>query len=113
MSTERSGRDLVVTFDGAGNGLTEDNFAAKLVGKTRRGKLLFGYARLPWLNYLEPALSARLPVIGERKGGSRIAVEVQNFGQVASEPAELKSSNRRPSRLSRRSVRSKARAIRR
>lgn len=90
VKTQRSGDDLIVTFDGAGNGITNENFAAKLLGKTGRGKLLFGYARLPWLNYLEPALSARMPKITEKADGFKIAVEVRNFGQVASKPADLK-----------------------
>ncbi|MBN2131316.1 MAG: glycoside hydrolase family protein [Sedimentisphaerales bacterium] len=90
IETQRSGRDLIVTFGGAGNGITSDNFAAKLLGRTSSGKLLFGYARLPWLTYVEPALSARLPILTETKDGSRITVEVQNFGQVASQPADLR-----------------------
>ncbi len=88
--TQRSGDDLIVTFDGTGNGITDDNFAAKLLGKTSSGKLLYGYARLPWLNYLEPALSACMPTFGQKEEGFDIAVEVQNFGQVSSEPADIK-----------------------
>ena len=49
--SEKSGTDLVVTFDAAGNGVTDDNFAAKLIGKTTGGKLLFGYSRLPGVDY--------------------------------------------------------------
>ena len=90
VKTERSGIDLIVTFDGAGNGITNNNFAAKLLGRTSRGKLLFGYARLPWLNYLEPALSARMPKIVQKEDGFDIAVEVQLFGQVSSTPADIK-----------------------
>ena len=88
-TTERSGDDLIVTFDGTGNGITGGNFAAKLLGKTRSGKLLYGYARLPWLDYLEPALSACAPTWKKTKDGFSIAVEVQNFGQVSSNPADL------------------------
>ncbi len=89
LKTEKAGKDLVVTFDGAGNGITESNFAAKLLGKTCDGKLLFGYTRLPWLDYIEPALSARLPKIAQTKKGFDITVKVQNFGQVVSEPADI------------------------
>ncbi len=90
VKTERSGEDLIVTFNGAGNGITNNNFAAKLLGKTSSGKLLFGYARLPGVKYLEPALSARAPKIDQKEDGFNIAVEVQNFGQVSSEPADIK-----------------------
>jgi len=90
IKTERSGDDLIVTFDGTGNGITDENFAAKLLGKTSSGKLLFGYARLPWLDYLESALSARMPKLDKKEEGFDIAVEVQNFGQVASSPSDIK-----------------------
>ncbi len=90
MATKKSGDDLVVTFHGEGNGLSDDNFAAKLLGKTSDGKLLFGYARLPWVDYMEPALSARLPDFTNNEKGSFVNVEVQNFGQVASKPAVIK-----------------------
>jgi len=90
IKTERSGDDLIVTFDGTGNGITDDNFAAKLLGKNSSGKLLYGYARLPWLNYLEPALSPLAPKIDKKENGFNIAVEVRNFGQVSSEPADIK-----------------------
>jgi len=90
IKTKRSGDDLIVTFDGTGNGITEGNFAAKLLGKNSSGKLLYGYARLPWVNYLEPALSACIPKIDKKRNGFNITVEVQNFGQVSSEPADIK-----------------------
>ena len=90
IKTERSGDDLIVTFDGTGNGISNNNFAAKLLGKNSSGKLLYGYARLPWLHYLEPALSALAPKIAKKDDGFNIAVEVRNFGQVSSEPADIK-----------------------
>jgi hypothetical protein len=51
VDSEKSGPDLIVSFDAAGNGLTEDEFAAKLMGRSAEGKLLFGYARLPGVDY--------------------------------------------------------------
>lgn len=53
QKTEKSGYDLIVTFNGKGNGITADNFAAKLLGKTSEGKLLFAYSRLPEVQYIE------------------------------------------------------------
>ena len=93
VKKQRSGKDLIVTFDGAGNGIADDNFAAKLLGRTSGGKLLFGYARLPWLDYIEPALSARMPKFVKTETGFNISTEVQNFGQVTSEGAALKIAN--------------------
>jgi hypothetical protein len=89
VKTERSGEDLIVTFAGKGNGLTQDNFVIKLLGKTTQGKLLFGYARLPWLDYLEPALSPCAPKVTPTDRGFVISVEVQNFGQVASKTSDI------------------------
>ena len=83
VNTEQSGDNLIVTFDGEGNGIDEDNFAAKLLGKTRRGKLLFGFARLPGVTYIEPVLSALPPRFSKSEEGFRNAVENQNIGQVA------------------------------
>ncbi|WP_157373900.1 glycoside hydrolase family protein [Arenibacter certesii] len=81
------GPDLLVTFSGEGNGITEGNFVGKLLGKTNNGKLLFGYARLPGVDYIEPILSALIPEI--TKDGM-LKTEVSNFGQVISKPAKIK-----------------------
>ncbi len=90
LTSEKQGDDLMITFDGKGNGLSDANFAAKLLGKTSEGKLLFGYARLPWIEYIEPALSARLPKISKKGDGFKLEVEVQNFGQVDSQSSKIK-----------------------
>lgn len=90
LKTEKSGNDLIVTFNATGNGIPDDEWAAKLLGKTSTGKLLFGYARLPGINFIEPLLSSRLPEITPAENGFNMKVEVQNFGQVASKTADLK-----------------------
>lgn len=46
ISSAISGADLIVLFDGKGNGITPSHFAAKLIGKTKTGGLLFGYSKL-------------------------------------------------------------------
>lgn len=88
LSTKKEGKDLIVTFDAKGNGITAEEFAPKLLGKTTAGKLLYGYARLPWISYNDPILSARMPVFAA--DGRNITIEVENFGQVTSKPAVLK-----------------------
>ena len=88
MKTEKSGDDLIITFNGAGNGI-RDEFAAKLLGKTSEGKLLFGYARLPWVDYKKAILSASMPEITANGNGSKLNVEVQNFGQSESKVSSL------------------------
>ncbi|HZK95486.1 MAG TPA: glycoside hydrolase family protein [Prolixibacteraceae bacterium] len=90
IKTENSGSDLIVTFDAVGNNFPDDEFAAKMLGKTSDGKLLFGYARLPGIKFIEPILSPLLPVITANSLGFDLKVEVQNFGQVASKTAKLK-----------------------
>jgi hypothetical protein len=87
QNTEEDGTDLIVTFNAEGNGIKEDEFAPKLIGKTKKGGLLYGYARLPYVNYIEPILSSLKPKFDKKNGAWEI--EVQNFGQVASQPALL------------------------
>jgi len=90
LKTQNSGADLIITFDAAGSNYPADEFAAKMLGKTSTGKLLFGYARLPGVNFIEPILSPLLPVITPGNNGFSLKVEVQNFGEVASKNAKLK-----------------------
>ncbi len=90
LKMEKSGKDVIVTFDGNGNGITNEEFVFKLIGKSNEGKLLFGYARLPGVEYIEPLLSAEAPVFAETQNGLDCAVEINNFGQVTSGEASVK-----------------------
>ncbi len=90
LKTENAGNDLIVTFNGKGNGITEEEFAPKLIGKYKNGKMLYGYARLPYADYTEPVLSARAPSFHQTEKGWNCDVEIQNFGQVASKASSLK-----------------------
>lgn len=87
VKTKVSGKDLIVVFNAKGSGITSDEFAPKMIGKDKNGNMLYGYARLPYVNYRPALLSARRPVLDKEKGG--LKVEVQNFGLSASEPAEV------------------------
>lgn len=88
VSTKPAGKDLIVTFDAKGSGITADEFAPKLLGKTTSGKLLYGYTRLPWVSYNAPILSARIPVLAA--DSQDLTIEVENFGLTVSKPAVLK-----------------------
>ena len=55
IGTRRAGKDMELIFEGKGNGLAENNFTAKLLGRDSEGKMLFGYARLPWVDYPDQA----------------------------------------------------------
>jgi hypothetical protein len=79
------GTDLIVVFVGKGNGLTDDNFAAKLLGKTKNGKLLIGYAKLPGFDYQKPILSSGMPDFSFSDEETTATFEIQNFGLVPSE----------------------------
>ena len=84
VDSKMKGNDLIITFNGKGNGLSAENFVGKLLGKTSDGELLFGYTRLPWISYYEPILSPKSPEIEQASEGADIQVEIQNFGQVTS-----------------------------
>ena len=78
IRTESSGKDLILTFDGRGSGITPDEFAPKMIGKDKQGKMLFGYASLPYADYTPPLLSSLRPVY--RKDKNEVRVEIRNFG---------------------------------
>lgn len=88
-NTKNDGNDLIVTFKGKAHGITEAEFAPKLIGKYADGKTLYGYARLPQVEYIEPILSAKAPVFTEEENWSG-KIEVKNFGQTASAGSSLK-----------------------
>ena len=90
LKSENEGNDLIVTFNGNGNGITPDEFAPKLIGRYKNGELLYGYARLTYVDYIEPILSARSPVFSESDRKFSCTIEVENFGQVPSAEASLK-----------------------
>ena len=79
------GDDLLVTFKAKDSGITEAEFAPKLIGKYKDGQVAFGYAKLPYQNYKPAILSARLPVAAD----NGVEIEVENFGLSASEDCEV------------------------
>jgi len=76
IGTEESGNDLILIFEGKANGLDADNFTAKLLGKDREGKLLFGYARLPWVDYPDTPAT----VFAASVGAVYDTIRVADFG---------------------------------
>ncbi|MCE7053159.1 glycoside hydrolase family protein [Algoriphagus sp. AGSA1] len=80
------GDDLLITFEGLGNGFKEDDFVGKLIGKNKDGQLVFGYSRLPWVDYNPAILSTRKPVVNQ----STVTVPLENFGQVKSKSSTIK-----------------------
>lgn len=87
LKTRRDGDDLIVVFDGKGSGITPEEFAPKMIGRTRDGSLLYGYARLPYVDYRPALLSACRPQYDEEK--HRLSLKVENFGLSPSRPSTV------------------------
>ncbi|MEX0320849.1 MAG: glycoside hydrolase family protein [Puniceicoccaceae bacterium] len=90
VNSRQDGPDLTVTFDGKTSGLTEDNWAGKLLGKTSKGKILYGWARLPGAEPTVPMLSALSPKFEYTPAGLEAYVEVTNFGEMDSPMSTVK-----------------------
>lgn len=76
IDMQESGSDLVLVFEGKGNALSEANFTAKMLGRDSKGKLLFGYARLPWVDYPD----APATIISGQGSGDYDTIRVADFG---------------------------------
>lgn len=90
LRSERDGKDLIAVFPGRGCDFSDHNYAGKLLGRTPKNKLLFGYCRLPWVEYREPILTVRRPQRIQQNGGETLQIEVANHGQVASNPSKIR-----------------------
>ncbi|MCK5775879.1 MAG: glycoside hydrolase family protein, partial [Bacteroidales bacterium] len=86
-SVKQEGDDVIITFHSEGNSITDDNFAAKLLGKTTQGKLLFAYSQLPGVTYIQAALSARKPKFNNK--GTALDIVIENFGQIPSQESTI------------------------
>lgn len=82
IRSHKVGNDLIVEFDGTGNGMTADEFAPKMLGRDKKGNILFGYASLPYVNYRPAMLSAAYPMYDCEK--QTLSLEVKNYGLSAS-----------------------------
>ena len=85
IMARQEGGDLIVTFSGKGSGIDANEWAPKLIGRSKTGKLLWGYARLQYVNYNPAILS---PSAAYEKDGLQW-VEVENFGLTESEPQTI------------------------
>lgn len=87
LRTKAAGRDLIITFNGKGSGIAADEWAPKLIGKDAKGQTVFGYARLPYVDYQPALLSARRPRYDKEQGA--LMVNVENYGLSASQTTEV------------------------
>ncbi|MFD2256823.1 glycoside hydrolase family protein [Luteolibacter algae] len=90
ISSEKVGSDLILTFSGKDTGITKENFAGKLLGKSTDGKLLFGWAALPGTKAQVPLLSPLSPKFEFTPDGTVAYVEIQNFGEIASKASTVR-----------------------
>ena len=90
IKSRQEGKDLIVTFAAKGSGIDADEWAPKLIGRSKQGGLLWGYARLPYVNYQPAILSASAAF---EKDGKQM-VEVGNFGLTTSEAQPMTVKNR-------------------
>lgn len=90
VKARRDGDDLIVTFKAKGSGIDSDEWAPKLIGRSKAGKLLWGYAKLPYVNYRPAVLSASAAY---EKDGKQL-VDVGNFGLSDSKPQQFTVKNK-------------------
>lgn len=89
IKAHQEGNDLVVAFKGKESGIETGEWAPKLIGYSKNGKLLWGYARLPYVDYQPAVLSPSAP--WEENG--KQFVKVGNYGLKRSIPTVLKIKN--------------------
>ncbi len=86
-AVKESGNDIIVTFKGKNSGIDSDEFAPKMIGKRKNGKMIFGYAALPFVDYKPAILSANAPIYS--KDNKQISINIDNFGLSASTDTEI------------------------
>ncbi|MBQ9191280.1 MAG: glycoside hydrolase family protein [Bacteroidaceae bacterium] len=92
----QEGDDLIVTFNAKGSGIDADEWAPKLIGRSKHGRLLWGYARLPYVNY-QPAVIS--PSAAYEKDGLQW-VNVENFGLSTSQAQSIRVRNMKGEEIS-------------
>ena len=90
VSSKKDGKDLVVTFDTKGLKIPTDEFVLKVIGKDKKKRMVYGYTRIPGVEYDVPILSAVRPKQHIRSRSSFWTVRIDNFGQVAAEDATVR-----------------------
>lgn len=89
LDTKKDGNDLIVTFSAKGHGIILSEFVLKMIRLDTKGKPLYGYVHLPWVNYINPMVSVRLPSVVPSISGTELPFTVVNFGRVASKFGRL------------------------
>lgn len=85
ISSKSDGVDLIVKFNTKGYLLPDSEFAPKIIGKSNNGKMIYGYARNPNVDFKPAILSCRKPVVEN----DIVSIVIDNFGLSASKPSIL------------------------
>jgi hypothetical protein len=78
-SSKAAGKDLIISFAGK-HGVTHHDFDFKLIGKTRSGDLVFGYALLPGKSPRAASLIALPHTIKDISGKKVLECAIENAG---------------------------------
>ncbi len=61
-SSRSDGEDLVLVFNTKGYEIPDSEFAPKMLGRDKRGEVVYGYARNPNVDFTPPLISSRRPI---------------------------------------------------
>lgn len=88
IKTYKRDNDLVLVFKGKDTGIDAEEFAPKLLGQKKDGQMVFGYCRLPEIDYTPALLSTRRPTLAD--DGRTVTIRVENYGLSESKPSCVK-----------------------
>ena len=90
VDSKPEGSDLIVIFSSEGHGASSSDFDLKLIGQTKSGELISGYALLPG-KMEDPAALVTLPIFVRDDNDRKVLVTaVENYGLKESVPCRLK-----------------------
>lgn len=88
VRSKAEGKDLLVTFEGK-TGLNNGDFDLKLIGRSKKDDLIFGYAALPGKSPKNAALIT-LPIkLQTENGTTTLSSALENWGLTPSTPTEI------------------------
>ena len=88
IKTYKRDNDLVLVFKGKDTSIDAEEFAPKLLGQKKDGQMVFGYCRLPEIDYTPALLSTRRPTLAD--DGRTVTIRVENYGLSESKPSCVK-----------------------
>ena len=90
IDSNPAGKDLIVIFGSEGHGISGKNFDLKLLGQTKSGEIITGYALLPGKTEDPPSLVILPVFVREDDHKKMLVTAVENVGLQKSELVRLK-----------------------